>query len=332
MPFHLADWRTAGAHQMAPVLAAEMRRWRLDFAWDVAEAWRTIEPARVAGALPGFVATDSAGRVAGWTCFLEHEGALQVAALVSSDAGVTRALVDGILASPDARRAEVYAVSVRDAAPGLPDALASHGFETVQYRYLERALDSARPAFSPNHRATAGPSDRARAWVAADAPRFARLCARAYADPREIRAFAPRGTDAEWQDYVDGLVSGPGCGRLIVGASAAVPAGASASEIDAGVIATDLCLGTGHIAQVAVDPARQGEGIGAALVARAIAAFQSRGFRRVTLLVSAANRRAADVYTRAGFHARGAFLVAVNRQPRRLTSVALATGGASTRR
>jgi ribosomal protein S18 acetylase RimI-like enzyme len=52
----------------------------------------------------------------------------------------------------------------------------------------------------------------------------------------------------------------------------------------------------------------------------------------MTLMVSSENREAAALYETLGFRDRADFVVAVNRQPRRSTSVALATGGANTRR
>ena len=53
---------------------------------------------------------------------------------------------------------------------------------------------------------------------------------------------------------------------------------------------------------------------------------------RATLLVSAANSRALALYETEGFQPRASFVAARRYQPRRFTSVALATGGVSTRR
>jgi ribosomal protein S18 acetylase RimI-like enzyme len=88
-------------------------------------------------------------------------------------------------------------------------------------------------------------------------------------------------------------------------------------------------MGTGHIAQVAVDPGMQGRGVGARLVTGAMAAFAAGGFSRVTLLVSEENHRAVGLYTGLGFRNRASFVVALNRQPRRLSRVAPAVGGAN---
>jgi ribosomal protein S18 acetylase RimI-like enzyme len=257
--------------------------------------------------------------VLGWTCFLVHHHALQVAVFTAASAIVTERLLDAILATSDAASARAHVVCVRDAAPDLRVALGRRGFDALNYRYL-----SVKPMFRA---AEASPG---REWRQDDFEPLARLCARAYPGDADVRAFAPLGTEAEWRDYVFGLLAGPGCGTLVPSATFVVDA-PSRGELAAAIITTDLGLGTGHIAQVAVDPDARRLGLGTELVGRALGELALHGYRRATLLVSAANAPAMRLYSRLGFRNRAAFVVGVNRQPRRLTSVALATGGASTR-
>jgi ribosomal protein S18 acetylase RimI-like enzyme len=56
---------------------------------------------------------------------------------------------------------------------------------------------------------------------------------------------------------------------------------------------------------VAVDPARQGRGIGRALIDAAIAEARARGARRLTLRVFSPNERARRLYESAGFVVEG---------------------------
>jgi ribosomal protein S18 acetylase RimI-like enzyme len=313
------DWRLAGAAHVAEAVDREASAWRQDLGWDVREAWMAIEPARQSGRLSGFVARDAGRRLAGWTCLLQHQGTLQVALLSADTPAVTAALVDAVLSSPQAETAAMHAVCVRDAAPGVREVLAAQGFDVVTYRYL-----------SAKARSFPSAGIQARTWRADDLDPVVQLLRRAYPDRTEVRAFAPRGSEDEWSDYVAGLVAGPGCGRMAPSASFVAPG--AGGRLDAAILCTALGPGTGHIAQVAVDPSARGRGMGTALVQQAVHALAARAFTDVTLLVSDANPRAARIYARLGFRDRSAFVVAVNRQPRRLTSVALATGGASTRR
>jgi ribosomal protein S18 acetylase RimI-like enzyme len=158
----------------------------------------------------------------------------------------------------------------------------------------------------------------------------ARLCARAYIDTPGIRAFAPHDTPDEWMEYITQLRKGPGCGWFAPEFSLVVPA-ATDGELDAAILITDLGPGTVHVAQLAVDPAARGRGLARRLV-RAALGRAARLYDRATLLVSATNTPAVSLYDSIGFEDLATFLVAVKRQPTLSKSVAVATGGESTRR
>jgi ribosomal protein S18 acetylase RimI-like enzyme len=72
---------------------------------------------------------------------------------------------------------------------------------------------------------------------------------------------------------------------------------------------TDLGTGTAHIAQVAVDPATRGGGLGRQLVAAAIGET-SRFYDQISLLVSGSNVAAVRLYESLGFRDHATFTVA----------------------
>jgi ribosomal protein S18 acetylase RimI-like enzyme len=315
----LEDWRDSPPQDVAVLLQRETQAWAADLDWDVREAWRPVEPARAAGRLPGFIARAAGGGICGWTCFLLHKGALQVAMFVADAPDVTAALVDAILGSVEAAGAAIGTVCVRDGAPGLAEALGSRGFDVCAYGYR-----SAPVAHWVAHPLPVS------SWRPADLDRMADLCRRAYRDAPGVRAFAPLDTPEEWREYVGGLAIGLGCGRLMADASFTVRREGS-DRFDAAILTTNLGPGTAHIAQLVVDPDARGRGVAAALVAAVMDAVLPLGFRQVTLLVAEDNDPAVRIYDRFEFQERASFVVAANRQPRRLRSVALATGGARTR-
>src|SRR5262245_1773876 len=104
-----------------------MAAWREELDWDVRWSWRVIEPARAAGALPGFVARNSNGRIVGWTWFLKHGDCLQVAALCADEAPVAELLAKAVLESEQARSAATAVWSVRGTPPGLGPVLTRAG-------------------------------------------------------------------------------------------------------------------------------------------------------------------------------------------------------------
>jgi len=312
------DWRASPAALIASLLEAEAAVWQRELAWDVTGAWRVIEPARAAGHLPGFIARDGRS-VAGWTSFLLHQDCLQVMALLGRDGQVIRQLIEAILGSPEAARASSVIFCIRGASPVLGDALVEHGLRVEPYRYLAAPLGSQSDI----------PSGF-RSWNH-DEESMAALCARGYADSIDVRAFAPGGTAAEWREYVSGLLSGPGCGVFQAAWSPVAPGSPDGTLAGAAVV-TQIAPEVAHLAQMVIDPDREGRGLGRRIVEAAMRAAASGGCRMMTLLVARSNARASRLYERLGFTDRGVFVVATSPQPRMSTSFALATGGASTRR
>jgi ribosomal protein S18 acetylase RimI-like enzyme len=327
------DWREAPAHVIEPLLAAEMATWRRELHWDVRAAWHVIEPARCAGRLPGLIAPGSNGQSEGWSCFFSDRDSLQVMAFVAANPTATSRLLQSLLASVDAQSVNVITFFVRLAAPALERTLRARGFELAEYRYLVREpAATALPVRNPGRHNLSDLAERLALDGDEDCRKaIADLLARAYRTSTELRAFAPYGTRAEWREYVGNLLGTYDCGLFLAPASFALRRPGE-DHLDGLVITTKLDDDTSHVAQLAVDPGERGTGAGGELLRAALTAAADRGLPRTTLLVSASNVRALRLYEAHGFVNRAAFLAARRFQPRRLTSVALATGGASTRR
>ena len=293
------DWRQVGPGDAVPLVETEAREWLRCLHWDVADAWHVIEPARLAGQLPGALLLED-GKAVGWTAYLEHANSLQVMAFVAPDEHGTRALVDAVMASPEADRAATAIVCVRDVSPGLFPALRAHHFDIEPYRYLVAPLGGF-----------AGSPLVGEVWPLADEP-VARLFQRAYAEDRVVRAFAPNGTELEWKEYLGQLRRGPGCGWYQADLSRSM-ARAGATELDAAILVTQLGPGTVHVAQVAVDPSRRRQGLARRLLESAFGMAATR-FERATLLVSEANVAAGQLYANLGFEEAARFVVATRRR------------------
>jgi ribosomal protein S18 acetylase RimI-like enzyme len=325
------NWHLLAPSVVEPLLHEEIAAWRGELHWDIRKSWQVIEPARRAGRLPGIVVTDGADRSEGWTCFFADRRTLQVMALVAASSESTVELVDALLAAAGTEATDTITFFVRAAAPGLEACLRERDFEVARYRYLVKEKTSgvffsctrkkdSRGLFTPEPLGSGTISDQAAA-----------LLERAYATSPELRAFAPDGTPTEWREYVANLLGTTDCGTFLPEASFLLP-GAQPGCLGGVVITTQLDDETAHIAQLAVDPFERRRGLGRQLLEAALTAASDRGLVRTTLLVSAANVRALSLYEAEGFSDRAVFLAARRCQPRRFTSVALATGGASTRR
>lgn len=294
----LVPWAFAEPAAMTRAFAGEADRWRRALAWETANLWAGIARARETGQLPGLAALRDDGRLAGWTYFLRRDDDLQVGALSADTPADTAALVDGVLARPEAGRAGRLLLFAFCDAPDCNVVLSGRGFAVEDYLYLERPVGARQ-----------GPALPGRSWAAGDLEATVALLRAAYPMADPLRPFASDGQPAAWRRYVDDLVEGDGCGRYRPQQSVVVPG--AAGTLDAAALVTDLGVGSAHLAQIAVRPERQGQGLATALVEEVGRRCAEAGAVRLTLLVAAANTAARQLYARTGFVPRARFTCAV---------------------
>jgi len=305
------DWRFETAARVSVWLEAEYDWWQINLGWDLRSAWTAIEPARESGHLPGVCIEDEDGASIGWAFFLRHGDSLQIGSIVAVEPEATAALLDSILASPEAGDASMAVSFTRAQAPGLAEELAARGFDVEAYRHLEvptAGFALAETLVEP--------------WYETGTARVQALLERAYERSAELRPFAPNGHAHEWAEYVSSLVERNACGRFLPEASGVIPrSGDGAADprhggagLDGAVVVTAVGLRTAHVAQLAVDPSARGNGLGARLVCAAAAAANAQGYERLSLLVAESNAGAAALYERLGFQQTATFLAAIKRQ------------------
>lgn len=312
------DWRSLTRLEMEPWYRAEQAWWSEELAWDTSPNWAIVEQARAAGTLPGFVLYDGAAAV-GWSFFLVHRSTLQIGALTARTPDAATSLLDAILETPEARGAQSAMVFAPLVQRWLAEVLACRGFSVRPFRYLMRRLEP--PVEGP---LTGQPFDAARLTE------VAALLSRAYPGADSARPFAPAGTWEEWVDYTAQLVAHTGCGTLVPACSVLEERASGGPGLLGAVLTTRLAARTGHLAQVAVDPACQGQGMGGRMVRGALAQLGAHGFTHATLLVADDNAAAVRMYAGLGFEEAGRFVSAWKAQPTRSTIAACSTGGVST--
>jgi ribosomal protein S18 acetylase RimI-like enzyme len=306
----IRHWRDVDSRVMSALYEREQRSWLNTLAWDASSTWTTIEAARVTWGLPGFVALER-GRVRGWTFYLPENGEVHVGGLAADTPRATCLLLDALLDAADAASAQTISCFIFEGAPALTLELTRRGFAVEPFLYLQRqALDAGwRPA------AAATASDR---WQQGDINRAAALLRTVYGTGAAGRYFAPNGTLAEWQRYLHNLVEQTACGALNADATCVLR---GEDGIQALTLVTALADRTAHLAQVAVHPSLQGQGIATRLLNESCARAAAQGYTSATLLVGATNRPARRLYELLGFTTRAAF-VAAHRAVARHASVA----------
>ncbi|HEX5214911.1 MAG TPA: hypothetical protein VFV98_05580, partial [Vicinamibacterales bacterium] len=198
------DWRAMSDADMNRLYATEQGRWEHRLDWDPGNAWAELERGRQLGTVSGFVAVNREGRIAGWTYFLVHEGALQIGGLVAESEAVTSALLSDVLADTETLGAERITVFAFTDAPALVGELRARGLAVDRYRYLRRIGLGIEPI-----------GTGMRIWSPDDLNPAAALLGRAFEPSDASRPFAPDGTAEQWQQYVSQLVEGNGCGQFL---------------------------------------------------------------------------------------------------------------------
>lgn len=303
----LDDWRHAPADIVASLYEEECARWHGSLGWDYHPTCSLIENARQSGRLPGFLARDADGEIAGWAYYLLHHDMLQIGNLVTRREVVARALLDAIACGPDARHARRLSCFLFPCDRFVEGALRRAGFSLLRHAYMQRALGETVSCATEGARQ--GADEYAlRPWAADLVPGVVTLISAAYERSREMRCFAPDGDMGQWATYVHQLVNTPACGHFDRGLTCAVerPDG----TLVAAMLVTTLSARVAHIAQMAVDSEHRRRGIGEWMVRVANERARQAGYQKMTLLVSESNDRARRLYDRLGFQQSAEFLFA----------------------
>jgi ribosomal protein S18 acetylase RimI-like enzyme len=306
--FRCEDWREAPAERLAPLYAAEVRRWASVLEWDAAANFDQVEIGRQIGHVRGVLAIAENGTIAGWSFYLSNGDHLQIGGFVATSERCTQAMLAAIYRDQPAEiRTTFFAYSD---APGLAPALRQRGLLVDRYFYLARDLTVA----------IRYPLRDARRWQTADARPAAELMQRAYPESDAARPFAPAGAVAEWVEYVTQLTTRGACGDLIDEACVSLSLGPG--RLSGVALVSRIAPSTAHLVQLVTDPSLRRRGLGSALLLAACSGAHRGGFRRMTIMVSGKNAAARRLYEASGFEVAASFIAAGTAQPLRLTSVA----------
>ena len=199
-----------------------------------------------------------------------------------------------------------------DGQAALDAAFRHLGFAVEPRDFLELRALSGGHAAAPSRRHAAAPSRRHAAAAPSELARAMRIreldpddidaCAdvlvAAHAGGVEARINQAFRTRSAATAYLREVIESGGCGRVRLEASSVLR---WRGRIAGFCVATTTSPGVGHVPQIALDPAAQGQGLGSVLLARALDVLADDGCTRATLSVSRANARASAWYRRLGF-------------------------------
>ncbi|MGD1070373.1 MAG: GNAT family N-acetyltransferase [Bryobacteraceae bacterium] len=302
----LVDIRQVSARALEPLLLEETAEFDRELDWDFSQSADLVRKVAVARGLGGAALLDAdlldGGHVVGYSyAVVEDRKGIIWDVYVrpawragDGEALLFHALLDALIENSAVGRVESQLMLM---GAGSVEALRRTGLVTLFERVLMRR--DAAAELAPGR-----PATRLRfliePWDDGWLDSAARVVCTAYAGHGDGRFDDRYSTFAGARRGLWNLVEFSGCVKFCRPASYIAfdmatgrPAGISLGSFVAGEV--------GHIAQLCVVPDARGAGLGYELLRRSAAGLRDAGAKRISLTVTAANREAVALYTRAGF-------------------------------
>jgi ribosomal protein S18 acetylase RimI-like enzyme len=308
----VVDLRGVTGRQLEPLLLEETVEWDRELDWDFRRSAELVRQYADARGLQG-LALLRQGEVAGYgyAVLEDHKGLVGDLYLrppwrtPENEAWLLGLLLQALSGTPQVRRIESQ-LMLLGAETG--QALARRHSVRLRDRVLMR-LDLNQPQWGDPGRFS---SQRIRIepWGDYHFETAAGIITLAYRGHVDSEINDQYRSQAGAHRFLYNIVQYPGCGNFFRAASHV--AFDRATGAPAGVVLSSL-VGpeTGHITQLCVAPAAQGQGLGRALLGRALFGLRARGLKRVSLTVTVANTMALQLYERIGFREVRRFLACV---------------------
>jgi len=276
----------------------EVRLWRDKLDWDVSGAMSALERAVDRGGLNG-KAIRCGGVIAAYAYYVVEGDRGVISGLVVSpafrDSEIGRMMLHAILEDlyrRGVRRIETQFVCFD--APWLAECFEAEGFQTFWRDFLRRTVSRVHP--------DAGSSNRVvlLRWTAWNLSEMAALMERAHRGGADAEMNELYRSSSGCRLLLNNIVRQRGCGKALTEVSTV--AREPSTDAAAGfAIVTEIAKGHGHLAQVAVDPIFQRQGVGRLLVTNTLDRLAAIGIRTLSLMVSRDNDRALHLYRSLGF-------------------------------
>jgi ribosomal protein S18 acetylase RimI-like enzyme len=279
----------------------EIRLWGENLYWDISSVVTAVRRAVDRKSLKGKAAR--MGRhIMGYSYYMVEGrravlGSLMLAGATSS-LSIVSALMGSLLASleSDPAISRIESQFINFDTPWLAETFLSRGFKSHSRVFLRRSLN---PLTLKPTEIRDRPSLEFESWSTLDLTEASVLLQKAHSESVDAEMNELYRTRDGCRTMLDNILHQQGCGRSIPVASfiAREPDG----DLVGLVISTEISLRHAHLAQVAVSPDVQGQGIGRAFLHRALSALSGEGYQTVSLMVSGANERACSLYRSMAF-------------------------------
>jgi ribosomal protein S18 acetylase RimI-like enzyme len=304
LQLEILDLRHFSAASLRPLLEAEARVWSERLEWDYRPSANLLLQYLDSRILPGYVAVDN-GKISGYVfCVYEENKAVigDVFAALAPHSELTTTQIESKLLenliellqhSPGIDRIESQLLLHPHGELSGPFQAA--GFDIHQRLFMRRDLSASIPTPAEL------PAElELRSWRDEDFNAAARLISAAYNGHLDSHINDQYRSVAGSLRFLHNIVRFPGCGYFDR-ASSRVIVRRSTNEFVGLVLCSRVREDVAHITQLCVAKEERGLGLGRLLIANCAAHLRSKGFRTMTLTVTAANVNAVSLYHRAEF-------------------------------
>jgi ribosomal protein S18 acetylase RimI-like enzyme len=274
--------------------------------WDYTGPSRMIRQVARQRELPGFVAANG-DQIIGFAYYIIEAGRCSIGDIYVSkrwrsagiDTRMLAAILDEVERQPRVSRIESQCVGIEN--DGANSLFASLGFERFDRYYmmvnLSQSIGSRPPAESNRAELL---NVTIRDWEEDDFALATRIIHRSYRGGPDSRINSQYRTEEGCAELLAILTDHIWCGDFLPYISR-VAVRLATRNIVGVLVASRIAPRTGHIGQISVHPAYQGQGLGRQMLNGALNEFYRYGFGSVSLAVTVTNAAALHLYESCGF-------------------------------
>ena len=291
-----------GESVMLTLMEEEARMWLTDLGWDYSDIQRVLLSFIREKMLPGYVAFTGEKQPVGYLYFIANRAKGSIGALYTTPTtptdlaqktadGLLKLAIDCLQNSGGIRRIETQIFPFHG--QNYTRIFGIHGFRHYPRLYLVKDIETDVIETDPAAPVKIIPWDSALIGPAAA------MTAVCYLNHPDYEIIEDYHTPANCENYLRGLMTGPGCGVFLQDASFmcvnrhGIPCGH--------VICSRISDRGAQIPQIITHPEWQGRGLGAALMRRCLRQLKAMNFNFLSLVVTVKNTRAMEWYRRIGF-------------------------------
>ncbi|HUO35099.1 MAG TPA: GNAT family N-acetyltransferase [Candidatus Acidoferrum sp.] len=305
----ILDLRQVHAKTLDPLFQEEARRWQEELFWDYRPSIELIRKFVDSRSLGGYMAVIDS-KPAGYGYYVLEDfkgliGGLFVSSRVDQAAvnqRLLREMFQSLRATPHLHRVEAQLMPF---GTQLDPSFLSQFFRLHTRQFMLLNIDEASLSEKP-----LSPGLRIESWSDRNLDSAARLIQLAYAGHVDAEINDQYRSEIGGMRFLRNIVLLPGCGQFLPEASFLVRPASGEPPIGM-VLTSTVDAGVGHTTQVCVKPGHQSHGVGRQLMEHSIRALARRGFRYLSLTVTAANSGAVRLYESLGFRTIKSFAAGV---------------------